>query len=94
MPLGPQMGPMVAPALDPNRMMQIREAAQNGDPQAQQMLQQMSGGAPQGGPPQGGPPPGPPGMSQSQFGNGQPVPEDVQRRRAEQLIQLLRARGG
>lgn len=34
-------------------------------------------------------------MSQSQFGNGQqPIPQDVQARRAQQLIQMLRARGG
>ncbi len=90
MPLGPQLGPMVPPALDPNRMMALKEAAANGDPQAIQVLQQMQGGgAPQGGPPQQ------PGMSQQQFGNGgQPVPADVQARRAKQLIELLRARGG
>lgn len=33
-------------------------------------------------------------MSQSGFGNGAPIPPDVQARRAQQLIQLLRQRGG
>jgi len=72
-------------------ILQLQERAAMGDPQAQQMLQQMQaqqqGG---GGPPPGGPPGG---MSQSEFGNGgQPVPPDVQARRARQLIELLRAR--
>lgn len=92
MPLGSGMANQAAQQLRqrPN-MIQLQEDAANGDPQAQQMLQQMQMQA-QGG--AGGPPPQG-GMGQSQFGNGgQPVPVDVQAKRAKQLIELLRARGG
>ena len=91
--------PMQTP---PMGLANLQMRAQQGDPQAIQMLQElMGGGGPPGGPPgAGGPPPGPPQggpppqMSQSQFGNGGPVPADIQAQRAQQLIQLLRARGG
>lgn len=89
--MGPNPSSTVPAQMDPNRMAMIREAAANGDPQAQAMLQQIQGGGQT--PPQGQPP----GMSQSQFsgyGNGAPVPADVQAQKAKQLIQILRARGG
>lgn len=91
MPLGNGMAGQAAQQLrQRSNMIALQKAASNGDPQAQQMLQQMQMQAPQGA---GGPPQG--GMSQSQFGNGgQPVPVDVQAKRAKQLIELLRARGG
>jgi len=82
----------------------LQAMAAAGEPQAIAMLRalaaQQGGGAPQGMPPpgavppQGAPPQGAPPMSQSQFGNGGPVPPDVQARRAQQLIQMLRMRGG
>ena len=82
--------PMQTP---PMGMLNLQERARQGDPQAIQMLQELQGG--QGQPPQlGMPPPGPGGMSQSQFGGGRPVPPDVAARRAQQLIELLRARDG
>lgn len=86
-PLGNRMAGQAAQQLRQRpQMLQLQEAAAAGDPQAQQMLMQMQG---QGG---GSPPQG--GMSQSEFGNGgQPVPVDVQAKRAKQLIELLRARG-
>lgn len=88
MPLGDGMAGQASQQLQMRqKMIALQEAAANGDPQAQQILQQMQGG----GQPQGAPP----GMSQSQFGNGgQPAPPDVQAQRAKQLIQLLRQRGG
>jgi hypothetical protein len=89
MPLGSGMANQASQQLQqrPN-MIALQEAAANGDPKAQQILMQMQQQQQGGGAPQGG-------MSQSQFGNGgQPVPPDVQARRAKQLIELLRARGG
>lgn len=86
-PLGNGMAGQAAQQLRQRpQMIALQEAAANGDPQAQAMLQQMQmqqqGGAPQG------------GMSQSEFGGGgRPVPPDVQAKRAKQLIELLRARG-
>lgn len=87
-PLGNGMAGQAAQQLRQRpQMIQLQEAAANGDPRAQQMLQQMQGGG-------GGQPPPQGGMSQSEFGNGgQPVPADVQAKRARQLIELLRARG-
>jgi hypothetical protein len=75
----------------------LRMRARQGDPQAIQELQMIQAemGAQGGGmPPQGQPMPPQGGMSQSQFGGGgQPIPADIQARRAQQLIQMLRARG-
>lgn len=98
--------PGLLPQMDPRLILQLQEAAANGDPGAQQQLQQLrgqmpgAGGAPPMGPagampPAGGMPGagGPPPMSQSQFGNGAPVSPDVKARQAQQLIQMLRARG-
>lgn len=101
-PVGPQdAGQMVPPQLNPQVMMQLREAAANGDPRAIAQLQAFQGAqgaqpaqgaAPAGAMPGAG---GAPPMTQSQFGNGgAPIPPDVQARRAQQLIQMLRARGG
>ena len=94
MPLLPQMQGAGNPQ-------NLEAMAAAGDPRAIAMLQQMQaaqgGGAPQGMPPGGGAPQGmpPPGMGQlSPQGGGAPIPPDVQARRAQQLIQLLRARGG
>lgn len=86
-PLGSGMADQASQQLQMRqKMIALQEAAANGDPQAQAMLQQMQGGGQP--PPQGG-------MTQSQFGNGgQPIPADVQAQRAKQLIQLLRQRGG
>lgn len=80
-------------ALDPNRLMELKMRAAQGDPQAVQVLQSMQGGG--GGPP-GGPPPGmvPPGQGQLSPQGGSPPSSDVQAQRARQLIELLRARGG
>ena len=87
----------------PMGLANLQMRAQQGDPQAIQMLQELMGpggnpgaGAGPGGPPpgQGGPPPGmvPPGQGQlSQQGGGAPIPPDVQARRAQQLIELLRS---
>ena len=82
----------------------LEALAASGDPRAIAILQQqqaaMQGGA---GMPGGGVPPGQPGMAapggaQSPgnplFQNSGQVPQDVQDRRTQQLIQLLRARGG
>ena len=101
-PMPPDMGQMAPQALRQRQMMlQLQEAAAQGDPSAQQQLAQMQGGPPPGGPggmpPMGGAPPmqGAPSMSQAEFsGYGKPQNADVQARQAAQLIQLLRARGG
>lgn len=96
------MQPMMGGANPAN----LEQLAAAGDPRAIQMLQQMQalrGGAGGG---MGGVPPGPPmngspmqaggpapGMSQADFsgyGAGS-IPPDVQARRAQQLIRLLRA---
>lgn len=78
--------PMQTP---PMGMMDLQMRARQGDPQAIAMLQELQGG---GGMPPQAPPQG--GMSQSQFGGGgQPIPADIQARRAQQLIALLRSRG-
>lgn len=76
--------------MDPMGTIDLQRRARQGDPQAIATLQELQGGS------QGQPMPTSPqpGMSQSQFGNGQPVPADVQARRAKQLIELLRARDG
>lgn len=75
----------------------LESMAAAGDPRAiaalqeQQRMQGGGGGMPPGGP---GGPPGmpPPGQGQlSPQGGGMPIPPDVQARRAQQLIQLLRA---
>lgn len=80
--------PMQTP---PMGLLDLQRRARQGDPQAIQLLQELQGS--QGGMPPGGPMPGPGGMSQSQFGGGgQPVPADVQARKAQQLIEMLRAR--
>jgi hypothetical protein len=94
-------------ALDPGRMRQLQIAAAQGDPQAIQALQGMQGAQPMqgagpmagappmggGGPPGGGMPP--PGMGQlSPQGGGAPVSPDVAARRAQDLIRILRQRGG
>lgn len=78
----------------PQGMLALKARAAQGDPQAQQMLQELGS--------QMSPPPSPtmpnPGMppqgamTQSQFGNSQPIPPDVAARRAQQLIKLLRER--
>jgi hypothetical protein len=71
----------------PMGLINLQQRARQGDPQAIQMLQAlMGGGQPPMAPPQGG-------MSQAQFsGGGQPIPADIQARRAKQLIEMLRAR--
>lgn len=88
-------------ALDPGRLRQLQIAASQGDPQAQAVLQGMQGGgAPPGGggmpPMQGAQPMAPlPGMGQlSPQGGGAPVSPDVAARRAQDLINILRRRGG
>lgn len=84
----------------------LEAMAAAGDPRAIAMLQQLQaqGGGGGGMPPMQGagpmPPMGPaggmppPGQGQlSPQGGGAPIPPDVQARRAQQLIQMLRARG-
>lgn len=69
----------------------LQQRAQQGDPQAIQMLQQLMGG--QGGPPQGGPPPGggggmpPPGGGMPPPGMGPPPGQ-------EQAMMSQALRGG
>lgn len=84
---------------DPQAQQALAQLAQQGGGAPQGMA---PGGPPGGMPPMQGaqPMPGAGGMppagdmSQSQFGNGgAPIPPDVQARRAQQLIQMLRARG-
>lgn len=84
----------------PAGMLQLKQRAAQGDPQAIEMLQALGAMPPQGQPSMGstGPsmaPQAPPqgDMTQSQFGNGgMPVSPDEKARRAAQLIKMLRAR--
>jgi hypothetical protein len=65
----------------------IPALAAAGDPQAIAIMQQQQAAQQGGGMP-------PPGQGQlSPQGGGAPIPPDVQARRAQQLIQLLRAQG-
>lgn len=77
----------------PQGMLALKARAAQGDPQAQQMLQELGMAPPgmQGQQPPMAPPQG--DMTQSQFGNAQKVPPDVAAKRAAQLIKLLRERG-
>lgn len=79
----------------PQGMLALKARAAQGDPQAQQMLQELGSGSPSMTSPSPMPNPGVPpqgAMTQSQFGNSQPIPPDVAARRAQQLIKLLRER--
>ena len=83
--------PMQTP---PMGMLDLQRRARMGDPDAIATLQELGAGgggmSPQGMPPQGGVPPGQGQLSPQ--GGGQPIPADVQARRAKQLIEMLRAR--
>ena len=101
--MGPLPGMGAMPPMGGANPQNLQALAEAGDPRAiailqeQQRMQAQGGGPGAGMPPQGGMPPAggaPPGMGQlSPQGGGAPIPPDVQARRAQQLIQLLRAQG-